>query len=81
MAVSPYEEPVDQDLSVMPDTGAPCVFCNSHQWVHGAVRLLNAAAGYNPFTVRIDNQLAYTGLNPRKSPTTDRSPRAITSLL
>ena len=62
MAVSPYEEPVDQDLSVMPDTGAPCVFCNSHQWVHGAVRLLNAAAGYNPFTVRIDNQLAYTGL-------------------
>lgn len=26
MAVSPYEEPVDQDLSVMPDTGAPLRF-------------------------------------------------------
>lgn len=62
MAVPPYEEPVDPDFSVMPDTGVPCVFCNNHQWVHGAVRLLNAAAGYNPFTVLIDNQLAYTGL-------------------
>ena len=62
MAVPPYEEPVDPDFSVMPDTGVPCVFCNNHQWIHGAVRLLNAAAGYNPFTVLIDNQLAYTGL-------------------
>ncbi|WP_302327411.1 DUF4397 domain-containing protein [Enterocloster lavalensis] len=62
MAVPPYEEPVDPDFSVMPDTGVPCVFCNNHQWVHGAVRLLNAAAVYNPFTVLIDNQLAYTGL-------------------
>ncbi len=46
-----------------PGVGAPCIFCNNNQWVRGAVRLLNAAVGYNPFTVLMDGRIAYTGLD------------------
>lgn len=77
--VPPYDDDIDPDFSVMPpyypdnivpdfppyvpDFGVPCIFCNNNQWVRGAIRFLNASTGYNPFTVLIDNRIAYTGLN------------------
>lgn len=41
----------------------PCIFCGNNQWQRGAVRMINAAVGYNAFTVYIDNNLAFSGLN------------------
>ena len=39
------------------------MFCNNNQWIRGGIRLLNAATGYNPFTVYIDNQAVFSGLD------------------
>lgn len=57
--------PVDPDFSVMPPVYpiVPCLFCNNNQWVQGAIRLLNAATGYNAFTVLIDGRPVSTGLS------------------
>lgn len=46
-----------------PSPGSPCLFCGNNQWLRGAVRMLNAATGYNAFTVYIDNYPIYSGLN------------------
>ena len=73
---SPDEE-IDPDFSVMPPYypdypvrpnspsyyPIPCVFCNNNQWIRGGIRLLNAATGYNPFTVYIDNRAVFSGLD------------------
>ncbi len=69
------DEPVDPDFSVMPPVYpiippfiptpspvVPCLFCNNNQWVRGSIRLLNAATGYNPFSIWIDGRLASSGL-------------------
>ena len=40
----------------------PCLFCSNNQWVRGSIRLLNAATGYNPFSIWIDGRLASSGL-------------------
>lgn len=68
-SVMPPVYPVDPDFSVMPPVYPvippviPCLFCNNNQWVRGAVRFLNAATGYDAFTVLIDGQTARRGLS------------------
>ncbi|WP_343209178.1 DUF4397 domain-containing protein [Anaerolentibacter hominis] len=64
-SVMPPNEPVDPDFSVMPPVYpvVPCLYCNNNQWVRGAIRLLNAATGYNAFNVLIDGRLAAAGFN------------------
>lgn len=67
-SVMPPDYPVDPDFSVMPpfiptpSPVIPCLFCNNNQWVRGGIRLLNAATGYNAFTVLIDSQTVSMGL-------------------
>lgn len=68
--------PIDPDFSVMPPITPivppfipspspvlPCVFCNNNQWIQGGIRLLNAATGYNPFSILIDGRPAARGLS------------------
>lgn len=68
-SVVPPIYPIDPDFSVMPPVypvfppNVPCLFCNNNQWLRGAIRLLNAATGYNAFTVLIDGRTASSGLN------------------
>lgn len=65
----PDNYPIDPDFSVMPPVYpvvppvVPCLFCNNNQWIQGGVRLLNAAAGYNAFSVLIDGRPATLGLS------------------
>lgn len=73
-SVMPPIDPIDPDFSVMPPVNPiippfippqpvlPCLFCNNNQWLRGAIRLLNAATGYNPFTVLIDGRPVNSGL-------------------
>ena len=67
-SVMPPYEPIDPDFSVMPPSYpvvppyVPCLFCSNNQWVRGSIRLLNAATGYNPFSIWIDGRLASSGL-------------------
>lgn len=74
-SVLPPDITIDPDFSVMPPvypvvppfipTPAPvipCLFCNNNQWIRGGIRLLNAATGYNAFTVLIDGRTATMGL-------------------
>ena len=42
-------------ITVFPRPIIPCYFCNTTQY--GVVRFLNAAAGYNPFIIYINNQM------------------------
>ena len=68
-SVVPPIYPIDPDFSVMPPIypvfppNVPCLFCSNNQWLRGAIRLLNAATGYNAFTVLIDGRTASSGLN------------------
>lgn len=67
-SVVPPVSPVDPDFSVMPPVypivpNIPCLFCNNNQWVRGAIRFLNAAAGYNAFTIFIDGRPVSRNLN------------------
>lgn len=64
-SVMPPDYQIDPDFSVTPPINPiiPCLFCNNNQWIRGAIRLLNAATGYNAFTVLIDNRTASLGLN------------------
>lgn len=48
-------------ITVFPRPIIPCYFCNTTQY--GVVRFLNAAAGYNPFLIYINNQLVVNGLD------------------
>ena len=48
-------------ITVFPRPIIPCYFCNTNQF--GVVRFLNAAAGYNPFLIYINNQLVVNGLD------------------
>lgn len=48
-------------ITVFPRPIIPCYFCNANQY--GVVRFLNAAAGYNPFLIYINNQLVVNGLD------------------
>lgn len=75
--VPPDDTVIDPDFSVMPpiypiippynppspSPVVPCLFCNNNQWVRGAIRLLNAATGYNAFTVLIDGQRVNSSLS------------------
>ena len=67
-SVMPPYEPIDPDFSVMPPSYpivppyVPCLFCSNNQWVRGSIRLLNAATGYNPFSIWIDGRLASSRL-------------------
>lgn len=74
-SVPPPIDNIDPDFSVVPpiypvvppyiptpSPVIPCLFCNNNQWIQGAIRLLNAATGYNPFSVLIDNQPVSIGL-------------------
>lgn len=70
-----YPDIIDPDFSVTPPfypvippyvpvhPVVPCLFCNNNQWIRGAIRLLNAATGYNAFTVLIDGRPASVRLN------------------
>ncbi len=48
-------------VTVLPGPVIPCYFCDSEE--NGIVRFLNAAAGYEPFFISINNQMAVYGLN------------------
>ncbi|RGY98426.1 DUF4397 domain-containing protein [Clostridium sp. AM58-1XD] len=48
-------------ITVFPRPIIPCFFCNTTQY--GTVRFLNAAAGYNPFLIYINNQLVVNSLD------------------
>lgn len=48
-------------ITVFPKPIIPCYFCNNSEY--GLVRFLNAAAGYNPFQIYINKQLAVNGLD------------------
>lgn len=52
---------LDTIITVFPRPIIPCFFCNSNQF--GTVRFLNASAGYNPFSVYINNQLTVSSLS------------------
>lgn len=47
-------------ISSHPRPTVPCRFCSQPGSASGSVRFLNAASGYNPFTVYVDNQLFAT---------------------
>lgn len=49
-------------ITVIPQPIRPCLFCSSNQWLPSAVRFLNAAVGYNAFTIYVGSLLVYTGL-------------------
>lgn len=61
--VNPNRPPYLPTPSLPGPSGQPCVFCSNNQWLRGAVRMINAATGYNAFTILIDNRQAYSGLN------------------
>lgn len=61
--VPPIFPPMPSFPPAGPSPVIPCVFCNNNQWIMGGIRLLNAATGYNAFTVYIDNRPVYSGLN------------------
>lgn len=74
--IPPIDDEIDPDFSVPPNvipdrpvyppfipTPLPCLFCNNNQWARGSIRFLNAATGYNAFSIYIDNRLVYTNLN------------------
>ena len=48
-------------ITVFPRPIIPCYFCSTTQY--GVVRFLNAAAGYNPFLIYINNQMVVNGLD------------------
>ena len=48
-------------VTVFPRPIIPCFFCSTTQY--GFVRFLNAAAGYNPFLIYINNQLVVNSLD------------------
>lgn len=47
-------------ITVFPKPIIPCFFCNTTQY--GTLRFLNASAGYNPFSIYINNQLVVDSL-------------------
>jgi len=50
-------------VTVVPvSVGRPCFSCTSNQWMPAAVRFLNAAVNYNPFTIRVNNQTVQNSL-------------------
>lgn len=48
-------------ITMFPRPIIPCYFCNTTQY--GTVRFLNAAAGYNPFLIYINEQLVVNSLD------------------
>lgn len=48
-------------ITVFPRPIIPCYFCNTTQY--GIARFLNAAAGYNPFIIYINNQVVVNSLD------------------
>lgn len=50
-------------ITTFPRPNAPCRFCANQSQTYGNVRFLNAAAGYNPFRVYINDQLFVSPLN------------------
>lgn len=61
----PLEEPSSESgtsiITVFPKPIIPCYYCETDQ--NGLVRFLNAVAGYPPFLIYINNQLAVNGLS------------------
>ena len=50
-------------ITSFPRPNAPCRFCANQSQTYGNVRFLNAAAGYNPFRVYVNDQLFVSPLN------------------
>lgn len=50
-------------ITTFPRPNAPCRFCINQNQTFGNVRFLNAAAGYNPFRVYVNDQLFVSPLN------------------
>ena len=50
-------------ITSFPRPGAPCRFCQNPNQMMGTMRMLNAASGYNPFRVYVDDQLFVEALN------------------
>lgn len=50
-------------ISTYPRPNEPCRLCNTPTGRTGYVRFLNAATGYNPFTVFVNGNLLSSGLN------------------
>ncbi|MEY8354844.1 DUF4397 domain-containing protein [Lachnospiraceae bacterium 54-53] len=48
-------------ITMVPKPIVPCFFCDSTEY--GLVRFLNAAAGYNPFLIYINDRLVVNGLD------------------
>ena len=50
-------------ITSFPRPNAPCRFCANQNQTYGNVRFLNAASGYNPFRVYVNDQLFVSQLN------------------
>lgn len=50
-------------ITSFPRPGSPCRFCQNQNQNAGTMRILNAAAGYNPFRIYVDDQLFVSSLN------------------
>ena len=50
-------------ITSFPKPNAPCRFCANQNQTYGNVRFLNAASGYNPFRVYVNDQLFVSQLN------------------
>ena len=48
-------------------TPMPCLFCNNNQWARGSIRFLNAATGYNAFTIYIDTSRSRRDITDSRS--------------
>lgn len=62
-SVTPPVYPVNPPYIPTPSPVIPCLFCNNNQWIRGGIRLLNAATGYNAFSVFIDGRPAFLNLS------------------
>lgn len=61
-------------ITTFPRPNAPCRFCMNQNQTNGNVRFLNAAAGYNPFRVYVNDQLFVAPLNFSEVTSYDRVP-------
>lgn len=59
--VPPSNSVLGTIITMFPRPIIPCFFCNTTQF--GTVRFLNAAAGYNPFLIYINDQLVVRSLD------------------
>ena len=61
-------------ITTLPRPNAPCRFCANQNQTYGNVRFLNAAAGYNPFRIYVNDQLFVSPLNFSEITSYDKVP-------